>query len=198
MPKLRFDVGLQIILLLSCLLLEGVPAWGQNTSANQCDHRLGCPFVFPNTVTESPDNPSTRPATISTDLLRHPISSKGLRLLQKAMHLAELGDDNAAIQGLHQAIAKEPSIAPYAYNRLGLEYLKTEQFAQANDSLLEAARLMPHESASHSNLGISLALIGEWDSAEKEERKALELDQANLQAKRLLAFITSWKELHHD
>jgi Flp pilus assembly protein TadD len=151
-----------------------------------------------NWETEYTQQATTRPATVSADLLRHSVSSKGLRLLQKALHLADLGSDDAAIQSLREAIAKEPSIAPYAYSWLGLEYLRTKRFAEANDSLLEAARLMPNESANHSNLGISLALIGEWDSAANEERKALELDHANLKAKNLLAYITSWKESHRE
>ena len=41
---------------------------------------------------------------------------------------------------------------------------------------------MPRESSNHSNLGLSLAIVGDWDSAEKEERKALQLDKSNSKA----------------
>jgi Flp pilus assembly protein TadD len=126
------------------------------------------------------------PATISTDVLRHPLSSKARRLFEKAMHFAELGNHHAAITNLRDAMAKFPRDAAYAHNLLGLEYIEVQQYADAKTSFAEAARLMPHESSSHSNLGLSLAIVGEWDSAEKEERKALQLDKSNDRAKEIL------------
>jgi len=45
---------------------------------------------------------------------------------------------------------------------------------------------MPHESVNHSNLGYSLAVAGDWNSAEQEARKAIELNPANSRAKSLL------------
>jgi hypothetical protein len=45
---------------------------------------------------------------------------------------------------------------------------------------------MPHESSNHSNLRLSLAIVGEWDSAEQEDRKALQLDKSNDKAKLIL------------
>jgi len=147
---------------------------------------------------EPPKPAPARPATVSMEILRHPPSAKGRRLLEKALRLANLGNHLAAIQGLQEALAKEPTAAPYAHNLLGIEYLKMKQVAKAKDCFEEAARLMPHESLNHSNLGLSLALVGEWESAEKEERAALELDHANFRASSILAFITSWRETHRE
>ena len=45
---------------------------------------------------------------------------------------------------------------------------------------------MPHEAATHSNLGLSLALLGKFDLAEKELNKALELDKASPNARVIL------------
>lgn len=45
---------------------------------------------------------------------------------------------------------------------------------------------MPQESANHSNLGFSLAVAGDWKSADQEARKALELDPDHANAKSLL------------
>jgi Flp pilus assembly protein TadD len=126
------------------------------------------------------------PSTISTDVLRHPLSSKARRLFEKAMHFAELGNHHAAIAGLRDALLKCPSDAPYAQNLLGLEYIEVQQYTEAKASFTEAARLMPHESSNHSNLGLSLAIVGEWDSAEQEERRALQLDKSNDKAKLIL------------
>ena len=86
--------------------------------------------------------------------------------------LADLGNHTAAIEGLQEALAKYPSDAPYAHNLLGLEYIETGRFTDAKNSFEEAVRLMPHESVNHSNFGLSLAIVGEWDSAELEVRKS--------------------------
>jgi Flp pilus assembly protein TadD len=123
----------------------------------------------------------------------HPLSAKARRRLVKAVHLAKLGEHPAAIKELRETLVKEPSSAPYAQNLLGMEYVQNQQFAEARNSFEEAVRLMPHESANHSNLGVSLALAGEWNSAEREAHKALELDPDNSRAKSLLDLATSRK-----
>jgi len=61
-----------------------------------------------------------------------------------------------------------------------------QQYGDAKESFAEAARLMPRESSNHSNLGLSLAIVGDWDTAEKEERKALQLDKSNSRAQLIL------------
>jgi Flp pilus assembly protein TadD len=126
------------------------------------------------------------PPTVSADVLRHPLSSKARRLFEKAMHFAEMGNHHAAIDGLRDALVKCPADAPYAHNLLGLEYIETHEYTEAKDSFAEAARLMPRESSNHSNLGLSLAIVGDWETAEKEERKALQLDKSNSKARVIL------------
>jgi Flp pilus assembly protein TadD len=128
----------------------------------------------------------TGPATVSADVLRHPLSSKARRRLVKAMHLAELGEHSAAIKELRETLIKEPSSAPYTQNFLGVEYIATSQFNEARISFEETVRLMPHESVNHSNLGYSLAVTGDFNSAEREAREAIQLDPANTRAKKLL------------
>ena len=123
----------------------------------------------------------------------HPLSAKARRHLVKALHLAEAGEHPAAIKELRETLVKEPSSAPYAQNLLGVEYVQNQQFAEARNSFEEAARLMPHESVNHSNLGVSLAVAGNWNSAEQEARKALELDPDNSKAKSLLDLAMSRK-----
>jgi Flp pilus assembly protein TadD len=83
-------------------------------------------------------------------------------------------------------LLKEPSSASYAQNLLGVEYVQNQQFAEARNSFEEAVRLMPHESVNHSNLGVSLAVAGDWNSADQEARRALALDPNNASAKTLL------------
>jgi tetratricopeptide (TPR) repeat protein len=133
------------------------------------------------------------PATISKDALMHPLSAKARRRLVKALHLAKLGEHPAAIKELRETLLKEPSSAPYAQSLLGVEYVQNQQFAEARNSFEEAVRLMPHESVNHSNLGVSMAVAGDWNSADQEARKALELDPNNASAKSLLDLAMSRK-----
>jgi Flp pilus assembly protein TadD len=100
--------------------------------------------------------------------------------------LAELGEHPAAIEELRETLIKDPSSAPYTQNLLGVEYAENGQFAEARNSFEEAVRLMPHESVNHSNLGYSLAVAGDWNSAEQEARTAIQLNPANTRAKTLL------------
>ncbi len=198
MPNVCMAAGVRLAVLTSVVCLGGAPAWGQLHYGNPYDASMGrSPFGFPGwgareSLGAVPSFPEpgpageTGPSTISTDVLRHPLSSKARRLFEKAMHFAELGNHHAAIANLRDAMAKYPADAAYGDNLLGLEYIEVQQYADARTSFAEAARLMPHESSNHSNLGLSLAIVGEWDSAEQEERKALQLDKSNDKAKEIL------------
>ena len=199
MPNVCMAAGVRLTVLISVAWLGGVPAWGQIRYGNPYDASMArSPFGFPGfgsresvePISSFPEpgsmNNASGSPTISTDVLRHPLSSKARRLFEKAMHFAELGNHHAAIDGLRDALVKCPSDAPYAHNLLGLEYIEAHQYSEAKESFAEAARLMPHESSNHSNLGLSLAIVGEWDSAETEERKALQLDKSNDKAKLIL------------
>ena len=197
MPNVCMAAGVRLTVLISVAWLGGVPSWGQIRYGNPYDAGLGRPFGFPGFGSlESVDPISSFPEpapmnlsgspTVSADALRHPLSSKARRLFDKAMHFAELGNHHAAIDGLRDALVKCPSDAPYAHTLLGLEYMEVQQYGDAKESFAEAARLMPRESSSHSNLGLSLAIVGDWDTAEKEERKALQLDKSNSRAQLIL------------
>jgi len=142
---------------------------------------------------DSREHVPSGPATVSSDVLRHPLSVKARRRLEKALHLAELGEHPKAIKELRETLVKEPSSAPYAQSFLGVEYVQNQQFTEARNSFEEAVRLMPHESVNHSNLGYSLAVAGDWNSAEQEARTALQLDPANAKAKTLLEIIRGRK-----
>ena len=205
MPNGRFTAGVRLVvrsaLLVSSLLFANAPIWGQLYFGNSYDARVGLNWPFGYSVGEPrgtigdaiPDFPPPPrvgpPGTISSDVLRNPISSKALRTLQRAMHNAELGDHPAAIDALQDILVKQPAAAPYIHHLLGIEYLETHQFAAALSSFEEAARSMPHDSTAHSNYGLSLALTGQFDHAETELRKALELDRTNAKAKSILEVV---------
>src|SRR5579863_3885106 len=67
------------------------------------------------------EHAASGPATVSSDVLRHPLTASARKRLQKAMHLAELGKHPAAIQELRETLLQVPSSAPYAQNLLGVE-----------------------------------------------------------------------------
>jgi len=196
---LSVSAGLGLTVLVS--FMANTPAWGQfpddpsDASRAQGYSSMRLPELS-DFVARSRDfieRTPGYPATISADVLKHPLSAKARRRLVKALYLAKLGEHPAAIKELRETLLKEPSSAPYAQNLLGVEYVRNQQFAEARKSFEEAALLMPHESANHSNLGVSLAVAGDWNSAEQEAHKALELDPNNASARSLLGLAMSRK-----
>jgi Tfp pilus assembly protein PilF len=195
MPNVSLAAGFRVAAMISFCWIANVPVSGQVFSGNPYDQSRVFGYSsrglieLEESMSRFPDSRErvpTGPATISSDILRHPLTPKARRRMLKALHLADLGNHSAAIQELREALVKEPSSAPYAHNLLGIEYVENKQFAEARSSFEEAVRLMPHESVNHSNLGFSLAVTGDLTSAEQEARKAIELDPENSRAKSLL------------
>jgi len=200
MPNLFVAEAFRVAAMISFCCIANTPVSGQGFSGNPYDQSRTFGYSarglieLEHSTTNTPnswEHAATGPATVSSDVLRHPLTTKARRRLQKALHLAQLGEHPAAIRELREALVKEPASAPYAQNLLGIEYVENRQFAEARTSFEEAVRLMPHESVNHSNLGYSLAVAGDWNSAEQEARKALELNPANSRAKSLLDLLRS-------
>ena len=137
---------------------------------------------FPNAPKPSPA------AAISAERLQHPLSSKGAKLIGRAQEYAHAGEHLKAIEELHRAL-KDRSAIPYAHSILGVEYLKTGQLDEAIGELEQAVQLLPRDAANHSNLAYALLLGQDYDRAEREVRRALELDRSNAPAQRLLGYI---------
>ena len=135
-------------------------------------------------------NRSSRRALLLSSLL----TPCGIRqLIEKAMRLARRGNHVAAIKCLREALVKCPGDSPYLHNMLGFEFLATNQLLEARNSYEEAVRLMPHDSPNHANYALSLAATGDLDSAEKEVRRAIELDKGNTKAKSILELLLRHK-----
>ena len=197
MPNVSLAAGIRVATVILVSWIANAPASGQVFSAGPYDGTRAMGYSYQGLreleeqwiLQDPPEHVPAGPATISADILRHPLNSKARRRLEKALHLAELGEHPAAIKELRETLVKEPSSAPYAQNLLGVEYVENSQFAEARSSFEEAVRLMPHESVNHSNLGYSLAVAGDFNSAEQEARTAIRLDPDNTRAKRLLDLI---------
>ncbi|HEY4361406.1 MAG TPA: hypothetical protein VGN17_10565 [Bryobacteraceae bacterium] len=114
-------------------------------------------------------------AMVSADELRHPLSGKGRKLMQRIVETVRQGNHKKAIQQLLEAV-NEPTARPYAYGILGLEYLRMNQPFEAIPDLQQAIALMPKFAASHSNLGYALCLTGQPQMGLQELDIALSLD----------------------
>ena len=146
---------------------------------------FGGPNSLPIVIDRSPFHQA--PArTISAELLRYPLSAKALHMLQKALQTSEAGDHLGAVKQLQKTLAKCPGTDAYVDSLLGVEYLKTDQFPEAVDALVQAVKLLPHDASNHANLGLSLIYTGQYDRAEPELRRALELDPHNATASQVL------------
>jgi tetratricopeptide (TPR) repeat protein len=126
--------------------------------------------------------------TVSVEELRHPLSAKGDRLIDRAQRYAKAGEHAKAIDEFKLAL-KDPSAAPYARGLLGIEYLKTKDFSTAIAELLEAERLVPGIAANHTNLGYAFCMTGERAQAEEELRAAVKLDPMAPQPRYLLGLV---------
>ena len=203
MSNITFTGG-RLMILLSVLVTVEMPAWCQfGWDGNPYDAsrsmRSTVPAPFGVLADSAPAVPVHQPrvtvGTVSADMLRNPLSPKARRALEKAMHHSELGDHAAAIQRLHEALARYPQAAPYTLTLLGAELVETRSYGDARNAFELVARAMPHESAAHSNYGLSLALAGNADAAEKELRQAVALDRENGKAKRILEAVLVSKRI---
>jgi Flp pilus assembly protein TadD len=201
MPNVSLAAGFRAAVLISLSWIAAAPVAGQVFTGSPYDGDRAMGYSYRglreleerSLLQDSQKRGPSGPATVSADVLRHPLSSKARRRLEKALRLSELGKHPAAIQELRETLVKEPSSAPYAHNLLGVEFVESGQFDDARNSFEEAVRLMPHESVNHSNLGFSLAVAGDWNSAEQEARTAIQLDPANARAKTLLELVRGRK-----
>jgi tetratricopeptide (TPR) repeat protein len=134
---------------------------------------------------------------ISADLLRHPISSKTRRMLQSAVAWMRSQDHQKAIQQLQATIAKDPLSAPYVHSLLGYEFLCVGQYPAAVDSFTQAVALLPHDSSNHHNFAVSLAVVGDYERAEEEARRARELEPDNAETQRLLEALQAAAKSRH-
>jgi Flp pilus assembly protein TadD len=134
-----------------------------------------------------PLNPHKNAGLVNADLLRHPLSENVRKMLRRALAAMNAGRHEEAVGQLRQTLAKYPKAAPYVHSILGVEYIKTNNFADAVKSFEVAAESFPHDPTTHYNLGVSLACAGRYDRATQEVRRALELDPKNASAQELLA-----------
>ena len=161
--------------------------WGQAQAGSIAD-QLGA-----EARASQAQGPQGEAKPVSVDILRHPLKEKVRRMLRKALDAMNTGHHAAAIEQLQATLAKYPESAAYAQSFLGVEYIKTERYAEAVNSFEQASELLPHDAMTHYNFGLSLACAGNYDRAEQEARRALELDPGNETAQTLLGLLLERK-----
>jgi tetratricopeptide (TPR) repeat protein len=135
------------------------------------------------------------PLTVSVEELRHPVSRKGRKLLEKAEAVSRVGDHSKAIEELNAAL-KDPSAAPYAHGALGLEYVRLHRIADAIAEFEEAIALRPRSAKDHSNFGYALCVAGQIERGLGEIETALTLDQSLLKTRFLKGLILLDRDSH--
>jgi Tfp pilus assembly protein PilF len=107
------------------------------------------------------------------------MTAKVRQRLRKAMERMDSGDHETAIRLLLETLTKYSDSAPYVQSLLGVEYVKTDRFKAAVTSFEQAVWFLPHEAMAHYNFGLALVCAGDYDRAEQQFRRALELDPKN-------------------
>ena len=151
-----------------CLAALALPMPAQSPSDMPLEVRLWRTVGTPRVVDARevpPPAQAPAEASVSADLLRHPLSRKARQMLQKAQRAAEAGDHAGAIRQFEETLAKYPDSGAWTYSWLGVEYIKTDQFDAAVTSFEQAVLLLPHDAVSRSNFGLSLATTGQYDRA---------------------------------
>lgn len=118
---------------------------------------------------------STVAAEKTVDALLASVPKPALKRYNKAKELAQAGDNRAAIEELKGAISLHAEFA-YAYNELGVQYMKLGQLDQAIEALRQAVKLAPAAFSPRLNHGIALLNKKEFSRAEEELRLALKKD----------------------
>jgi Flp pilus assembly protein TadD len=178
---------------LTLLCFFAISAWGQSNAmlaANKAipmgRETLSEDEFFNQSEFETREK--STPSTVSAELLRHPLSGKAAKLLDRARRYSHAGEHAKAVEELRLAL-KEPSATVYAHGMLGTEYLWLNQVPDALGELELAVQLLPHDVASRSNLGYALYLLGQKDRGEQEVRLALSLDVNNHQTRFVLGLL---------
>lgn len=126
--------------------------------------------------------------TVSASQLRHPLSGKAKRMLDKAQRFRERHDYKQEMDCLLQAV-QVPGAEPYALSMLGAAHLRAGNLEAAIAALEKAVALLPGDATNYSNLGYALGLAGQIERGEREVRRALSIDPGRPQAHLVLGAI---------
>lgn len=187
MSQLKFRLGWSLALVTLPLLAQPDRHEDESVSA-----RLWS--ITPVIINDAPAAREQAPSgKISAELLQYPLSGKALKMLRKALQISDAGDHAGAVKQLQKTLAECPDSGAYAYSMIGVEYLRTDQIPEAVDALERSIQLLPHDASNHANLGLAFYEQAQYDRAEPELRRALELDPHYTMASQILNVLTTAK-----
>ncbi len=106
-------------------------------------------------------------------------------LLERGRSLRELGRLGEAMTHLQAAISKQPKSAKL-YNALGISYRRGKQSERASHYFATATKFTPRYLEAQNNLTLCFLDMGQYERAEIEARKAVQIDVSSASAHRNL------------
>ncbi len=199
----RFPAGLLFVNFLAgsvCSFGQLIPSLGSRGEIQMID--VSSQFAYPNVgwhggqfptdlgAFVAPATPVVKapPSAVSATQLRHPLTRKGQKLLDRIDSAIEAHRDEEARAGLKQALL-DPSTAGYAHGILGSWSLQQGNFELAVGELRDAAVVLPTDVTIQANFGYALALSGKLPEGERRVRQALALNTNRAQTRLILAMI---------
>jgi tetratricopeptide (TPR) repeat protein len=146
---------------------------------------------------ERENKPKGVTGKVSVQDLQHPLSAKSLKIFASAQKAAEAGDYLKQI-GILRSVLKDPSAAPYAHMNIGTAYIRAKEPELAILELKEAVEMLPEDAVAHTNYAYALLLTNDLDGAERESRRALQIDRSNSKARWVLGTILFKKGTHTE
>lgn len=137
--------------------------------------QLDFSVAFPVLAPASPAAPGG--AKVSIAELKHPLSGKGRKLIERAQNDLHSGKTAQGIRTLQGAL-QEPSAVPYAHSILGATYLQLGRAADALAELEQAVQLLPI-AENYSNLGYAHCIMGDMERGKEDLEHALQLDSSS-------------------
>jgi tetratricopeptide (TPR) repeat protein len=114
--------------------------------------------------------PETKTGVLNAEFANVPPRARAS--YDKAIELAQAGNNKAAIDQLKLAISEYPEFM-LAFNELGVQYLRLGELEKADEALAKALKLAPDSATPLLTHGILLAVMGKYNLAVTELQTAL-------------------------
>lgn len=116
------------------------------------------------------ERPETRTGVLNAEFANVPPRARAS--FDKAVELAQAGNNKGAIEQLKLAISEYPDFM-LAFNELGVQYLRLGELDKADEALGKALKLAPGSATPLLSHGILLAVMGKFNLAVTELQTAL-------------------------
>ena len=144
---------------------EGFEPFSQNVSVSAFS---GDPYLVIRLRVK--EEAKSEPGVINAEFANVPARARAS--YDKAIQLAQAGNNKAAVEQLKQAISEYPEFM-LAFNELGVQYLRLGELDKADEALAKARKLAPDSATPLLTHGVLLAVQGNFNLAVTELQTAL-------------------------